>query len=263
MEALMKMLKDPNNKQSSLEKIASIQQLMAQQFPFENIDVLLQNETLITESFLRKKLLEEKRGGLCYELNGLLYLLLKELGLNAQLSAATMRVDDQWGLDRTHAIVLYEENDILYLLDSGSGNNLPLQPLALDGPEVKTPSGTYRLRTKKTERGSIICEYLTENGWALRFAFDPKEIPWDELNRMKKLIHTDEKSPFNRTLLIAQSLSDGTISLTEERFRRRWTNGKETETKQLETVDEIQRLIHQHFSPSIQKAARQYFKLQK
>lgn len=240
---------------SPLEKISQVQTLFARLFEFENLDVLLNNEEPITEEFLLDKMVKRGRGGVCYELNGLLHIVLRELGFDVSFAAATVADANGWILDRTHTVNFFDYKGTLHLLDSGSGNNLSMAPIALDGEVVSSPAGSYRLRTEKTDRGSIVCERKTEDGWALRYAFEPDTVGWDDLNRIKKLIHTHPDSPFNKTLLVAKTLEDGTFSINEERFNRKWTDGR-IETVRFSETAEMLEHIRLHAAPAVYEAAK-------
>lgn len=242
---------------NDLKQISVVQQIFGGLFSFENLDVLLQDEHAVTEEFLRKKLLQKNRGGLCYELNGTLHLVLKDLGFDVALAAATVW-EDGWIIDRTHTINLYQKDDRLYLLDSGSGSNLYLCPLELDGEPVTSPAGTFRLRTETTERGSIVSEKLTDKGWVLRYAFYPTEVGWDDLDRIKDLIHHHPESPFNHKLLIAKTLENGTVSITNDRLRQK-LDGKDF-TIPFHHTDEMLMKIEQFASSSTYEAAVAYVK---
>src|SRR5699024_1887213 len=158
----------------------------------------------------------QKRGGLCYELNG----------FEVVLASATIWTDSFWGADRTHSIVLFYSEDKLYLVDSGTGTNLPMKPVLLDGEPVTSSVGAFRLRQDETGNGTVVAEWLSEDGWIWQYGFYPEARPLpDELNRSKKMIHEMKESPFNKALLIAKSLPDGTVSINEERMSRKWIGG--------------------------------------
>src|ERR671921_759652 len=53
-----------------------------QNVPFENLDIGLKRPILLTEEALWNKIVVQKRGGFCYELNGLFARLLKEIGFH-------------------------------------------------------------------------------------------------------------------------------------------------------------------------------------
>lgn len=250
---------------NELEQLTAIQQVFAETFTFENIDVLLQNDETIDEQFLIDKLLVHERGGLCYEINGALYLVLQKLGFDVTLGSATVWSDpeNRWIIDRTHTIILFYKNEQMYLLDSGSGTNIAIKPLPLDGKPVQSPVGIFRLRTQETERGSIVSEKLTEDGWVLRYAFHPVEVDFHEdINRIKDMIHNHPDSPFNKDLLVARTLPDGTVSINSERSSRKWIDAdgfvEKEERMEFETTDDTLKAVQQYGSPSTYVAIRKY-----
>lgn len=241
---------------NEIDQIAAIQRYFAHIFAFENLDVLLGNEEPITEPFLLDKMVQQKRGGLCYELNGLMHLVLRELGYPVTLSAATVWSDNGWIMDKTHTINLYQKKNHLYLIDSGSGNNLTLQPLQLGGSEVTSPAGTFRLRRRETERGSIVSEKLSTDGWTLRYAFYPVSVGWDDLTRIKYLIHHHPDSPFNKKLLFAKTMEDGTMSITNDRYR--YNKKGKTETITFNDNAELLTMLKKFANKSVYDTANNY-----
>ncbi|MUV36768.1 N-hydroxyarylamine O-acetyltransferase [Lentibacillus sp. JNUCC-1] len=231
-----------------LARLACVQRLFADTYTFENLDVLLGRNHKLNEAQLTEKILVKRRGGLCYELNGALYLVLKSLGFDVTIAAATVWSESGWIIDRTHTVILYYKNDNMYMLDSGSGSNLALQPLQLDGSAVSAPSGVFRLRTETTERGTIVSEKKGPDGWILRYAFEPVEVGFDDINRIKKMIHHHPESPFNRSLLIAKTTADGTISINNERLSKKWIgkSGQVVKEERIEFKD------HEHLLKCIE-----------
>src|SRR5690625_1111397 len=75
----------------------------ARAIPFENSAIMRKEKTVITFRSIIQKIIYEKRGGLCYELNPLLYYMLKELGFNVRLIAGTVTGAS---VSRTHIAIL-------------------------------------------------------------------------------------------------------------------------------------------------------------
>ncbi|GIN95629.1 putative acetyltransferase YvcN [Siminovitchia terrae] len=249
--------KDYFSAKDDLHRIKQVQEFLADRFVFENLDVLLKVEDSITPEFIEEKMLLKRRGGLCYELNALQHLLLKELGLDVHLVSATVATETGWATDRTHVMSLFRKEGKLYLIDSGFGSDLPLQPVELDGPPVTSPAGNFRLQTCETEKGSIVLQSETNSGWNTRYAFFPEKAEWDDLNRIKKEIHTSSKSSFNRELLIAQLLPEATLSVNEERLQIKKIEG-EGQRILFTTDQEMLKNIKRNFNESIYQAAVQY-----
>lgn len=76
--------------------------------PYKNIDVMEGNSLDIYSANLQEKLLLNNRGGLCYELNSLLYYFLSDCGFDVYRVAGTVYdlSDDQWKPDASHVIII-------------------------------------------------------------------------------------------------------------------------------------------------------------
>lgn len=246
-----------------LEQISQVQTLFAQQFEFENLDVLLAREEPLTEDYLKDKMVRQGRGGLCYELNGLMHIVLKELGFPVQLVAATIWVAprESYALDRTHVVNLFEYEGTLHLIDSGFGKNLTMQPVALDGDPVTSPAGTFRFRTETTEKGTMVFEQLTDNGWERRYGLYPETIDWAYLDHVKQQIHHSEESSFNKALLITKVTDDGTYSINDERYYGEFTGSEET--LRFKDQDELLEQVRLHAAPAVYEATKEYVNKQK
>src|SRR6185295_18386444 len=62
--------------------------------PFENLDIHLGRPIVLEDAALFDKIVERRRGGFCYELNGLFCWLLRELGFEAsKLSAGVANTE--------------------------------------------------------------------------------------------------------------------------------------------------------------------------
>ncbi len=258
-EQIRALIKEQNyfSADDDLKRIQLVQELLAARFPFENLDVLLKVETPITPRFIEEKMLQHGRGGLCYELNALQHLILRELGYNVFLSSATVSSGNGWAEDRTHVLNLLYREEKLYAIDSGFGSNLPLHPIELDGPFVTSSAGSFRLCTLKTEKGTIAFQSKNEQGWETRYAFYPEKVEWKDLNRIKKEIHNSARSLFNRELLMARLLPESTLSVNEDRLQIK--GGKNGNQKlHFSTYDEMLESIKVNFPESIYQAAVQY-----
>ncbi|GKV65555.1 MULTISPECIES: arylamine N-acetyltransferase [unclassified Sporosarcina] len=249
---------------SVLEQISQIQKYFARQFEFENLDVLLGNEEPITRQYLLDKIIDQGRGGLCYELNGLLYIVLQDLGIPVHLAAATVWAPPPkncYVLDRTHVVNMLRHEDTWYIIDSGFGSNLVMQPVALDGDPAVSPAGTFRLRSETTEKGTMVFERLTDGGWERCYGLYPDTISWEHLDQVKQQIHHSPESSFNKALLIAKATSDGTYSINEKRFNRK-RNGHE-ETIPFKDHEELLEQVRLHAAPAVYEAAKRYSKQRK
>src|SRR5215212_1339106 len=77
--------------------------------PFENLDIHLGRPILLGQDALFDKIVRRRRGGFCYELNGLFAGLLRELGFEVTLLAAGVaRADGGFGPEFDHLTLLVQ-----------------------------------------------------------------------------------------------------------------------------------------------------------
>src|SRR5690625_6632327 len=98
------------------------------QIPFENLDVGRKIPIYLNLETIYEKVVQQKRGGFCYEVNGLFHWLLVTLGFQAQLVAATVkRPSGVWAKTDTHVGIIVELNDKQYLVDRSEEHTSELQ----------------------------------------------------------------------------------------------------------------------------------------
>ncbi|HET9530927.1 MAG TPA: arylamine N-acetyltransferase, partial [Blastocatellia bacterium] len=104
--------------------------------PFENLSIHTNEHILLRNAWLFDKIVLRRRGGFCYELNGLFAFLLGQLGFNVtMLSAGVARPDGGFGPDFDHMTLMVSLED-RWLVDVGFGDSFR-QPLLLDRRDVQ------------------------------------------------------------------------------------------------------------------------------
>ncbi|MBB5853210.1 arylamine N-acetyltransferase [Amycolatopsis umgeniensis] len=111
--------------------------------PFENLSIHLGEPIVLDTEVLFDKIVRRRRGGFCYELNGLFTALLRELGFDATLKAAKVfRPDGTLGPPFDHAAIRVELDEP-WLSDVGFGS-FSRFPLRLSATEAQAdPDGEY------------------------------------------------------------------------------------------------------------------------
>ncbi|GAM15922.1 arylamine N-acetyltransferase family protein [Mesobacillus selenatarsenatis] len=205
-------------------------EMTAATLPFENLCTLSGDLSDLNEERLIDKILLKNEGGLCYDLNGILYLFLKENGLDVQLVRGSVYVPDFNGFSptgRTHAAILLKAEGERFLVDTGFGGNLPLRPVPMDGTEISSPNGDFRVKQHDSEFGDYILEMklkYKDSDWRMGYAFDSREPVGNvsDLSEMKKIITEHPQSPFNKKPLLTRVTATGSMVLTETSFTQ-WT----------------------------------------
>ncbi|MER6786148.1 arylamine N-acetyltransferase [Streptomyces sp. NPDC000658] len=115
--------------------------------PFENLSVHLGDEIVLEERRLVEKVVDERRGGFCYELNGAFGALLGALGFGVTLLAARVYGEEgRLGIPYDHLALLVRTADAgEWLADVGFGahSHYPLEWGRRD--EQPDPGGVFRI----------------------------------------------------------------------------------------------------------------------
>jgi N-hydroxyarylamine O-acetyltransferase len=179
--------------------------------PFENLDVLLRRPVALDPEANYDKIVCQRRGGWCYEMNGVMGWALKEIGFEVmRLSAGVMRVragDAQMGNHLCLLVCL----DQPYLVDVGCGGSLA-EPLPLRASERE--DRPYRLGLSELGDGYWrFTEIAHGDGDA--FSFDFRVAPADEalLARKCQFLQTDPASQFLQNLVVQRRTADTHLSL--------------------------------------------------
>jgi N-hydroxyarylamine O-acetyltransferase len=224
----------PKNEIITFEKLDTVFEKTAKTIPFENLSILANQTTEMTKETLIDKIIVKSEGGLCYELNSILYLFLIENGFYTALVSGVVfeHRDQRWSTTgRTHAANLVTHNGEQFLIDTGFGGNLPLKPVPLTGEIVSSNNGEFRVEKVDSEHGDYLF-YMKlkhkDKDWKIGYAFDStKPINnFAELNEIQKIIIEHPESPFNKSPLITRLTNRGNITLTDTSFTE-WADGKE------------------------------------
>jgi N-hydroxyarylamine O-acetyltransferase len=134
--------------------------------PFENLDIHLGRTLGLDLEATFAKVVGRRRGGWCYELNGLFAWLLSELGFAVELHGAQVLLSDQPSeSELIHLTLRVDCEGTAWLCDVGFGDS-PLEPTPLDSLDhgVLHHNGrtAYRYGTQVREYGEFqqMCTYL-------------------------------------------------------------------------------------------------------
>jgi N-hydroxyarylamine O-acetyltransferase len=199
----------------SAEVLCGLQYAHLLTVPFENLDIRLRKPILLNEDQLFEKIVTQRRGGFCYELNGLFAALLRELGFKVDLLSARVCDDGVCGPEYDHLTlrVRFKED---WLVDVGFGDSF-LKPLKLFETGDQVRSGvSYRV-----ERGSSDLELFRKDDlgkWNCTYSFSlqPRLLP-DYKDRCY-YHQTSPKSHFTQKRLCTRATTEGRITLSDRRL---------------------------------------------
>jgi N-hydroxyarylamine O-acetyltransferase len=227
----------------NLATLRTIHRLHLYSVPFENLDIHCGSPIHLNVSAFFDKIVKRNRGGFCYELNGLFYELLRNLGFRVQmLSARVANPDGGWGPDYDHMTLLVELDEP-WIADVGFGDSF-LEPLRLNDSTDQLQNGR-RFKLVPDENGWLIYKAEQNGQWFNQFLFN---LQPHELNDFSGMCHYQQTSPessFTKRVVCSVATKNGRITLTDQLLIVT-KRGVRKETR-VSGTQEFQKLLKKHF----------------
>ncbi len=138
--------------------------------PFENIDIHLGNPISLDLSRIFQKLILNKRGGYCFELNGLFQSLLEGLGFQVFSTAGRVLFDSDGIPPRSHRLLIVKLEEEQWLVDVGFGAHGLIEPIPLIVGVEFTQFGEKFKLEHDPELGYIF-KSKVDHSWISQYAF--------------------------------------------------------------------------------------------
>lgn len=187
--------------------------------PFENLDIALGRPIRLDRPSLYAKIVTRRRGGFCYELNGLFAWLLEGLGYAVdRLAAGVARQDGGFGppFDHLTLRVRGPDDPTAWLADVGFGDSF-LNPLHLDTPNEQSDGGrAYRLDRDGDAR--VLWQRDFDGAWTPQHRFDLTAHQLTEYEPMCVYHQTSPQSSFTRRRVCTLATVEGRVTLADGRL---------------------------------------------
>ena len=185
--------------------------------PFENLDPLLGVPVDdLSPDVLADKIVDRRRGGYCYEHNGLLGYVLDALGYDVHRLAGRvvwMAPPDAPLPAMTHNVlsVTVPGGDAPFLVDVGFGGQTLPSPIRLEvGPVQQTRIEPYRIVARGDD---LVLEALVRDEWQALYAFGTRPQPRIDLEVGSWYVSTHPRSVFVVGLSAALVTDDARYNL--------------------------------------------------
>jgi N-hydroxyarylamine O-acetyltransferase len=201
--------------------------------PFENLDIPLGQPISLDPDALFEKIVTRRRGGFCYELNGLFAGLLWALGFRVTLLAARdSHEDGSFGPEFDHLTLRVtcpgDGDRIPWLADVGWGDTFR-EPLRLDVRGAQTQDGrSYRITTDGQRR--YLWQQDTDGGWERQYAFTLQPRRLAEFAGTCLYHQTSPDSSFTRKVIITRAMPDGRVTLSDLRLITAYDGARQEES---------------------------------
>lgn len=220
------------SREPTLETLRKLHRAHLYAVPFENLDIGLGRPIILDEQALFTKIVGHRRGGFCYELNGLFAALLRALGFRVTLLAAGVYNTGRaaFGPKFDH-LTLCVDLERPWLADVGFGDSF-LHPLPLDtddeqiddgraAPLVRPGAeGVWQDRFRIT--GTADTRTLQRRDWAgewrdqYRLGLTPRR--WSDFAPMCHYHQTSPESGFTRGSVCSVATATGRVTVVDLRL---------------------------------------------
>ena len=188
--------------------------------PFENLDIHSGKKIAPNLDALYSKIVSQRRGGICYELNGLFAGLLRSIGFDVAILAANVYVaDNKWTPDFDHMILVVRVDEKCYLADVGFGDSF-LVPLDLTSIDLQNGGGSdYKISVSDgfhtvSKATGTAPESLLQP--LFRFKMIPQAI--EDFSERWNFHQSSPDSHFRRKIVCSRADVEGRLTLSGMEF---------------------------------------------
>ena len=188
--------------------LAQVQNACVLHIAYENLDILEGKPVDLTPKAMFDKIVIRGRGGYCFELNGLLTYMLREMGFTVtERFARYLRGEKEVPMRRHRvAVVKLAEGD--YLCDIGVGEVAPRLPLKLEEGLVQI-QGEETYKFLRDDRHGWVLWDKYHGDWQEYICFNDDEAFDADYIQPSFFCEKHPSSPFNKEPMIAIKTEDG------------------------------------------------------
>jgi N-hydroxyarylamine O-acetyltransferase len=210
--------------------------------PFENLDIHWKRPIVLNTKEFYRKIVNEKRGGFCYELNALFCDLLNEIGFTSKIISARVFNGRDFSAEYDHLAILTKIDKKEFLVDVGFGD-FSAEPLEFVlNVEQKDVNGTFSI--KKFDKDYFEVVKKVNGEWQSEYIFRDSARELAEFTEMCDFHQISPESHFTSGKICSVMLENGRKTLTDTKFIETKNGVKnETEISSESEFDEI--LLHE------------------
>jgi N-hydroxyarylamine O-acetyltransferase len=229
---------------ATLENLKFLQRRHLLRVPFENLDIHWKRPIELDDKAFYEKIIGEKRGGFCYELNGLFYKLLAEIGFQSKIISAKVSAGNgRFGAEYDHLAILTQIGDKQYLVDAGFGD-FTAEPLEFVlETEQRDANGVFLIR--KFDENYFEVVKKDADVWKSEYIFTILERDLEEFAGMCDYQQNSPESHFTKGKVCSIMTENGRKTLTDKKFIET-KNGQKTEID-VNSEEEFNQILAREF----------------
>ncbi|MFP3587235.1 arylamine N-acetyltransferase [Paraburkholderia sp. SIMBA_055] len=237
----------------TLEVLQAIHRLHPRAIPFENLNPLTRRAVKLDLESVETKLVDDHRGGYCFEQNTLLANVLQELGF--RVTPLIGRV--LWGREpdavtpRTHMVLRIDLDNEAWIADVGLGSVTLTSPLRLSpGLAQRTDLGIFRLAD--ASRDALYLEVQArDESWSRAYRFDLHPVEWIDYETSNWYTSTSPEAIFASNLIVCRVLSGTRLTLLNDQVNERAADGSLIGEQRLASADELAACLRERFGLNV------------
>lgn len=213
--------------------------------PFENLDIHRGVRIILNEKSFYEKIVENNRGGFCYELNGLFKDLLSHIGFDAFIvSGRVFNSSDNFSDEFDHLAIIVEMKHEKWLCDVGFGE-FTFTPLRMVcGIEQKDERGIFRI--ERYDDTYYLVQKKINSSWKSEYIFSLIPRRLDEFKERCNYNQTSPVSNFTQKKLCSIPIIGGRITLTDRCLKI--TKGDKIEEIDFNDDSQFYKLLSEYFN---------------
>ncbi len=202
---------------ADLASVAEIMRCQLHSVPFENLDVQAGKAISLQPEDIVAKLVERRRGGYCYEVNGLFAMALTALGVEYRfVGCRPMTYPAR--RPRTHMAILAKFDGEEWLCDTGFGSYGLRAPMRLNETgEVRQDADTFQLLRANEHEFQLRAK--VEGDWANQYGFDLSPHEWIDFLPANWLNSTHPDTLFTQHRIVMRQTPEGRVILFDDRLK--------------------------------------------
>ncbi len=215
-----------NTPKADLATLKELQHAHYCAVPYENFDILLNKPLSLSVEDVYEKVVNNNRGGYCFELNGLFLWLLREIGFNVEEKLARFLLGEEGIPMGRHRVLIVKLPEGDFLTDVGIGCPTPTQPIKVEYDKItEIRDSKYKLVRDDTLCNVLKFEYSGE--WKAYYSFsDDANYPSD-FEAPSFYCEHSPKSIFNKGLMVNIFTQNGRKTFEKGKFVILTPNNKE------------------------------------
>ena len=209
---------------ADLATLRAVHALHVAAIPFENFSPFLGQAVSLDTEALVAKIIKRRRGGYCYEQNGLFKRILEELGFGVQSIFARIHwMSSPQDNPRGHMALIVSTGKAQYFADVGFGGYLLDAPLELIPNTVqRSPTSNFRFE----KNGEMYILQVELNGaWQNVYQFTTEAVYPIDFEMANWYNSAHPKSRFRNSLMISRLTPSVRLRLLNKKLTKRYTSG--------------------------------------